>query len=133
MYRKQSWFDLLEVGYDMSVPNVAHIEPQRGGCCTVMPYFIGNVLELRLTTVQDDWLFHVLGRYSIDLLREQIDVLRSHDGLITILTHPDYLMERQSQQVYDDLLDHLRRVREEQNVCLCCQETSNAGGGNGSR
>ena len=51
MYREQDWFDAFEFSYDMSVPNAAHLEPQRGGCCTVMPYFVGNILELPLTTV----------------------------------------------------------------------------------
>src|SRR5262249_140382 len=49
MYRKQDWYDVFEFSYDMSVPNVAHLEPFRGGCCTVMPYFIGKILELPLT------------------------------------------------------------------------------------
>ncbi len=40
LYRKQVWYDALEFAYDMSVPNVAHLDPQRGGCCTVMPYFL---------------------------------------------------------------------------------------------
>ena len=51
MYREQSWFDAFEFSYDMSVPNASHLEPQRGGCCTVMPYFVGDILELPLTTV----------------------------------------------------------------------------------
>ena len=32
----------LDFSFDMSIPNVAHLDPQRGGCCTIMPYFIGN-------------------------------------------------------------------------------------------
>ncbi len=48
MYREQGWFGAFEFSYDMSVPNAAHLEPQRGGCCTVMPYFVGNILELPL-------------------------------------------------------------------------------------
>ena len=57
MYRQQDWFDALDFSYDMSVPNVAHLEPQRGGCCTVTPYFIGKIVELPLTTIQDYSLF----------------------------------------------------------------------------
>src|SRR5262249_24934654 len=30
MYRQQAWFDAFEFSYDMSVPNTAHLEPQRG-------------------------------------------------------------------------------------------------------
>ena len=59
----------------MSVPNVAHLEPQRGGCCTVMPYFIGDILELPLTTTQDYSLFHILGDYSIALWKQQIELI----------------------------------------------------------
>src|SRR5580704_8149408 len=42
MYRNLDWYDAFEFSYDMSVPNVAHLEPQRGGCCTVMPFFVGD-------------------------------------------------------------------------------------------
>ncbi len=80
MYRDQEWFDALEFSYDMSVPNVAHLEPQRGGCCTVMPYFVGDILELPLTTIQDYSLFHILGDYSIDLWKEQIDLILRRTG-----------------------------------------------------
>ena len=61
MYREQTWYDAFEFDYDMSVPSAAHLEPQRGGCCTTMPYFIGDILELPLTTTQDYSLFHILG------------------------------------------------------------------------
>jgi hypothetical protein len=40
----------------MSVPNVGHLEVQRGGC-TVMPYFIGRIVELPVTTSQDYSVF----------------------------------------------------------------------------
>jgi len=112
MYREQDWFEDLDISYDMSVPNVAHMEPQRGGCCTVMPYFNGSIVELPLTTAQDYSLFHILGDYSTALWRQQIDLIRSRHGLITILTHPDYLIDRRCQAVYRELLaaiDGLRR------------------------
>jgi hypothetical protein len=111
MYRKQEWFDALDVSYDMSVPNVAHLEPQRGGCCTVMPYFIGDILELPLTTAQDYSVFHILGDYSIELWKKQIDLIRGKHGLISFITHPDYLIEKSARQVYRDLLGHLSRLR----------------------
>jgi len=60
LYRNQRWFDALDFEYDSSVPNVAHLDPQRGGCCTVMPYFVGKMLELPVTMTQDYTLFHIL-------------------------------------------------------------------------
>ena len=113
MYREQQWYDALEFSYDMSVPNVAHLEPQRGGCCTVMPYFVGKILELPLTTVQDYSLFHILHDYSIALWKKQIELIRVRNGLISFITHPDYLIERRARAVYLDLLAHLRQLRDE--------------------
>jgi hypothetical protein len=111
MYREQEWFDAFEFSFDMSVPNVAHLEPQRGGCCTVMPYFVGKILELPLTTIQDYSLFHILGDYSIDLWKEQIDLIRAENGLITLIAHPDYLRHGRARAVYTDLLIHLCELR----------------------
>jgi hypothetical protein len=112
MYRDQAWYSALEFDYDMSVPNVAHLEPQRGGCCTVMPYFVGNLVELPLTTVQDYSVFHILGDYSTSLWRTQIDMILSRHGLVTLLTHPDYLIEERARRVYLELLAHVAQLRD---------------------
>jgi hypothetical protein len=118
MYREQRWFDAFEFSYDMSVPNAAHLEPQRGGCCTVMPYFVGNLLELPLTTTQDYSLFHIIGEYSIALWKQQIDFIRAMNGFISFITHPDYLIETRARAVYVDLLTHLRTLRDQGEVWL---------------
>ncbi len=111
MYRNQEWFDAFEFSYDMSVPNVAHLEPQGGGCCTVMPYFIGKILELPLTLTQDYSLFHILNSYSTELWRDQIERIRSKNGIITVLSHPDYLLHPSAQLAYRELLAHLCELR----------------------
>lgn len=116
MYRNQDWLRTLSVAYDMSVPNVAHMEPQRGGCCTVLPYFIGNVVELPLTTAQDYSLFNILDQHSIDLWKKQIDAILDSHGLISVLSHPDYLIEPDARRVYRELLAHMRRVCDERHV-----------------
>ncbi len=116
MYREQRWFDAFEFSYEMSVPNGAHLEPQRGGCCTVMPYFVGRVLELPLTTTQDYSLFHILGEYSTALWRQQVQTILRANGLISFITHPDYLRESRARAVYRDLLEYLGRLRAERNV-----------------
>jgi len=116
MYRRLEWYDAFEFSYDMSVPNVAHLDPQRGGCCTVMPYFVGQILELPLTTTQDYSLFHVLGDYSIELWKEQIGLIREKHGLISFIVHPDYVIESRARAVYTSLLQHLAALRTEANV-----------------
>jgi hypothetical protein len=118
MYREQGWFSAFEFSYDMSVPNAAHLEPQRGGCCTVMPYFVGGLLELPLTTVQDYTLFHILNDYSIELWRRQIGLISKHHGLVTVITHPDYLIGRRERKVYIDLLRHLAGLRDRERLWI---------------
>jgi hypothetical protein len=116
MYRNLDWFDAFEFSYDMSVPNVAHLEPQRGGCCTVMPYFVGKILEIPLTTSQDYSVFNILEDYSIGLWKKQISMILQRNGLMSFLSHPDYLIDAKPRQVYESLLAHLRKVCDSNNV-----------------
>lgn len=116
LYRNPDWLSELEFDYDMSIPNVGHLDPQRGGCCTVLPYFIGNMVELPLTTIQDYALFHFLDEYSTRLWEQQVETILQQSGLITILVHPDYVLEKRARSIYEDLLKHLAAVREERNL-----------------
>jgi hypothetical protein len=111
MYRNTEWYDALDFLYDMSIPNVAHLEPQRGGCCTVFPFFIGKILELPLTTTQDYSLFNILGDYSIRLWKEQISLIRRQSGLISFIIHPDYIINQEARSVYAELLHHICELR----------------------
>jgi len=118
MYRNVDWYDKLNIAYDMSVPNVAHMEPQRGGCCTVFPYFIGKILELPLTTIQDYSLFNILGDYSIELWKKQIELIEQKHGLISFIVHPDYIMAENALSVYKTLLAYLSNLRNEGRVWI---------------
>jgi hypothetical protein len=113
LYRNADWYGAFEFYYDMSIPNVAHLDPQRGGCCTVMPYFIGNIVELPPTCTQDYTLFHILDDYSIDLWKQQIALVRAHHGLISLIIHPDYIREPRAQETYKALLRHLAGLLKE--------------------
>jgi hypothetical protein len=120
MYRNQDWYDVFDFSYDMSVPNVAHLEPMRGGCCTVMPYFVGKILELPLTLVQDYSLFHIMDDYSIDLWKQQLALIRSRNGLMSFIAHPDYLIDHRARSVYESLLDHLREMITREKIWNAC-------------
>jgi hypothetical protein len=113
LYRKPEWYDQLHFAFDMSIPNVAHLDPQRGGCCTVLPYFIRDMLELPVTTVQDYTLFHILNERSIDLWKAQLEVILRKNGMATFIVHPDYVNDPDVRSVYVNLLTYLRNIREE--------------------
>jgi hypothetical protein len=116
LYHRQEWYSDLDFSYDMSVPNSAHLDPQRGGCCTVMPYFVGKMLELPVTTTQDYSLFNYLRTFSINLWKQQIDLIQKQNGLISFIVHPDYIMGERETRVYQELLAHLARLRTRENV-----------------
>jgi hypothetical protein len=116
LYRKPEWYEAFEFAFDMSVPNVALLDPQKGGCCTVMPYFIGDVLELPVTTIQDYTLFHVLNERSIDLWKAQVDLILEKNGLVSFIVHPDYVIEHDTNSAYKGLLGYLQELREKTRI-----------------
>ncbi len=111
LYRNVNWYEAFDFAYDMSVPTVAHLDPQRGGCCTIMPYFIGNIVELPLTTTQDYSLFNILRDYSIELWKSQAEYIVRNHGLLSFNVHPDYLDSAPAKRVYTALLHHLASLR----------------------
>ncbi|HEY1805469.1 MAG TPA: hypothetical protein VGG45_13425 [Terracidiphilus sp.] len=116
LYRNADWYDAFDFSYDMSIPNVGHLDPQRGGCCTVMPYFIGKMVELPLTCTQDHTLFNILDDYSIDLWKRQVGIIKENHGLVTILVHPDYVIAQRPQAIYRELLKYLADLRDKDHM-----------------
>lgn len=118
LYRRQGWYDALEFSYDMSVPNVAHLDPQRGGCCTIMPYFVGDLVELPVTMAQDYTLFHILNDYSINLWEQQIGLVIAKHGLISFIVHPDYIQDKPKRAIYENLLAYLAQLKLDKNIWM---------------
>ncbi len=111
LYRNPEWFTVLDFAYDMSIPNSARLEPQSGGCCTVLPFFIGEILELPVTTTQDYSLFHILNTYTLDLWKRQIARITDRHGLLSFIVHPDYVIEKRAKATYQALLAYIAQLR----------------------
>ena len=111
LYRKPDWFESLDFSYEMSMPNIGHLDPQPGGCCTVMPFSIGDMLEIPVTMIQDYMLFYVVQSRSIDLWKTQIEMILRKNGLASFIVHPDYIVEKETRCVYENLLSYLRDLR----------------------
>lgn len=118
MYRNFDWYDGFGFSYDMSVPNVAHLDPQRGGCCTLFPYFVGEILELPLTTIQDYPLFNIIQIDPIQMWSKQIEAITERHGLVSFIIHPDYIVEPEKQEIYRELLRLLVKCNVEKNMWL---------------
>ena len=114
LYRRQEWMNELDFAYDMSVPNVAHLDPQRGGCCTVMPYFMGDLVEIPVTATQDYSLFHILSDYSTRLWEKQVATITHVHGMASFIIHPDYVIDERARRTYEHLLKYVADLRTNQ-------------------
>ena len=108
-HRVYDWLAELPLSYDCSVPHSDPYEPMPGGCCSLWPFFIGDLVELPYTLPQDHTLFTVLGKRSAETWLSQVDAIESRHGLIQCLSHPDpgYLGDREKRAFYVELLDAL--------------------------
>ena len=108
-HRVYEWLGELPVLYDCSVPHSDPYEPQPGGCCTLWPYLIGDVVELPYTLPQDHTLFTLLADRSIERWVTQLEAIEGRFGLIQCLSHPDpgYLGDADKLALYTDFLDLL--------------------------
>jgi peptidoglycan/xylan/chitin deacetylase (PgdA/CDA1 family) len=105
-HRVFEWLSELPVDYDCTIPNSDPYEPQPGGCCSVLPFFIGSVVELPYTLPQDNTLLTLLGHRSAELWLEQATVIEREHGLIQCVSHPDrgYLGASDKRAVYAEFL-----------------------------
>ena len=106
-HRVFEWLGELPVAYDCSMPHSDPFEPQPGGCCTLWPFFIDDVVELPYTLPQDHTLLTLLGHRSIDVWLDCLDRIARLNGLAQCLTHPDpgYLGDPRKRALYVELLD----------------------------
>ena len=109
-HRVFDWLGELPVAYDCSIPHSDPFEPQPGGCCSLWPFFIGDLVELPYTLPQDHTLFTLLGHRSADLWLRLVGELKKRSGLIQSVTHPDpgYLGDADKRALYLDFLDALK-------------------------
>jgi hypothetical protein len=106
--RNVDWMPELGCLYDSSFPDTDPFEPQPGGCCSILPYFLGDLVELPITLPQDHTLWEILRVRSIDVWRRKADWVIAHHGLINVIIHPDYVIDPERLRLYDELLAYLR-------------------------
>jgi hypothetical protein len=93
----------LGFDYDSSYPDTDPFEPQAGGCCSWLPFFNGDLVELPITLPQDHTVFVILRRDET-LWVEKIEFLRRRGGMAMLLTHPDYMIDGPALEAYARLL-----------------------------
>jgi hypothetical protein len=106
-HRHWEWMPLLGFDYDSSYPDTDPYEPQAGGCCTWLPFFNGELVELPITMPQDHTLFTILRVEDEQPWLSKAAFLREQGGMALLITHPDYMLEQRYLDVYARLLDGL--------------------------
>jgi peptidoglycan/xylan/chitin deacetylase (PgdA/CDA1 family) len=106
-HRIFDWLADLPFDYDCSVPHSDPFEPVPGGCCSLWPFFIGDVVELPYTMPQDHTLFTLLSHRSTALWQQQLESIERLHGLVQVVSHPDpgYLGDRSKRELYVEFLD----------------------------
>jgi peptidoglycan/xylan/chitin deacetylase (PgdA/CDA1 family) len=103
-HRNPDWMPRLGSLYDSSFPDTDPFEPQSGGCCSIFPYFIEDLVELPITLVQDHTMWDILRQPGIGLWLEKASWIRDHHGLVNVIVHPDYLLTPERLDLYDRFL-----------------------------
>ena len=91
MHRVWEWMPKLGFDYDSSYPDTDPFEPQPGGCCSLLPFFIDDLVELPLTLPQDHTLYVILSATDERLWAEKTHEIRRRNGMALINVHPDYI------------------------------------------
>lgn len=111
-HRNPDWMPELGALYDSSFPDTDPFEPQPGGCCSILPFFLGETVELPITLVQDHTLWEILRQDTIELWTGKSDWIIANGGLINLITHPDYLDTPARLRMYEEFLEYLAAQRD---------------------
>ena len=106
-YRNADWMPRLAALYDSSFTDTDPFEPQGGGCCSIFPFFLDEMVELPITLIQDHTMWELLQRPDIDLWLEKSTWIAENHGLVNLDSHPDYLIDQDRLDLYDEFLGRL--------------------------
>jgi hypothetical protein len=104
---QRSWDLMPRLGfdYDSSYPDTDPYEPQPGGCCTYLPFFNEQMVELPITLPQDHTVFEILQHTDGALWTGKARDIRARGGMVLALTHPDYARNEGVALAWKQLLD----------------------------
>ena len=106
-YRNPDWMPRLGALYDSSFPDTDPFEPQPGGCCSIFPFLLEDLVELPITLVQDHTMWEILREPGIDLWVEKARWIRESHGLVNVIVHPDYVLSEERLGLYYRFLEWL--------------------------
>jgi hypothetical protein len=106
--RVWEWMPELGFDYDSSYTDTDPYEPQAGGCCSYLPFFNQEQVELPITLPQDHTLFVILQQTDGDLWVDKARHIRDRGGMALALAHPDYAVDARLVSAWSRLLAEFR-------------------------
>src|SRR5215831_5571318 len=106
-HRNPDWMPEIAAEYDSSFPDSDPFEPQAGGCCSIFPFFLGEMVELPITLVQDHTLIEILKMKDIELWKQKASWIIENHGLVNIIIHPDYMLSERNLSFYEQFLSFI--------------------------
>ena len=110
VHRNLDWLQKLNIQYDASCFDYDPYQPFPGGTGSIWPFIAGKFVELPYTLPQDHTLFYVLKVKNIDIWINKINWLLKNRGMILIITHPDYLINKDNFKKYEEFLIFLKNL-----------------------
>lgn len=110
VHRNLRWLQHLDILYDASCFDYDPYQPFPGGTGSIWPFMAGKFVELPYTVPQDHVLFYMLKKKDISIWKEKTKWLAANHGMILILTHPDYLEEKEHLKQYEEFLAYLKEI-----------------------
>jgi peptidoglycan/xylan/chitin deacetylase (PgdA/CDA1 family) len=108
MHRQPEWMQALDIEYDLSFFDTDPYEPVAGGTMAIWPFQIGRFVELPYTLAQDHTLVTVLGESTPRLWMHKVDFIERYYGMALVITHPDYLRDGTTWEVYAQFLHAMK-------------------------
>jgi len=103
LQRYYPWMKDLPGIYDSSFPDVETHLICPGGCCHILPWFIGKneKVEIPVTMPQDHYLFNLRTEASAKGWFDKWRIIRARGGLGCVIVHPDYIDHK---RMFEELL-----------------------------
>jgi peptidoglycan/xylan/chitin deacetylase (PgdA/CDA1 family) len=106
--RNLTWISThIQALYDSSCPTTEKFAPQPGGCCSVFPFMVNEMVEIPFTMPQDHTLFRILNYENNKVWIDIASHIKSLNGLVSVIVHPDYMLSSEDLANYEALLAFL--------------------------
>ncbi len=102
--RNFEWEQDFDILYEASAFDIDPFQPMKGGTHSIWPFQAGKFIELPYTLPQDHVIWIQLKQKDNRIWEEKTKWLYENNGLILIITHPDYIMMGDNLKKYEDLL-----------------------------